>query len=97
MPPELKPTWVYVGQWLSAGVLGDRFPPFTDADARGITTPALLIASYKSAALFRRLVDRLPQLLPNNQRVDISNASHVMHFDQPVAVNHAVMDFIAKH
>ncbi len=97
LPPEIKQMMLDNGKGLSAELLGAGFPPFTDADARRITTPALLLASDKSAALFRRLVDRLQQLLPSNQRVDISNASHVMHFDQPVAVNHAVMDFIAKH
>jgi pimeloyl-ACP methyl ester carboxylesterase len=29
--------------------------------------------------------------------VDIRGASHVMHYEQPAAVNRAVLDFIAGH
>jgi pimeloyl-ACP methyl ester carboxylesterase len=41
-----------------------------------------------------RLTDRLHQLLPNSQLVDIADASHLMHYEQPDALNAAVLKFI---
>lgn len=46
--------------------------------------------------LLRRLVDRLGELIPDAKRADIVGASHLMHYEQPAAVNRAVREFIAR-
>jgi pimeloyl-ACP methyl ester carboxylesterase len=97
LPAEVKEAMHANGKALSAELLGAGFPAFTGADARRIKTPTLLVTGEKSPALLRRLTDRLEELLPNTQRVDIRGASHVMHYEQPAAVNRAVLDFIAGH
>jgi pimeloyl-ACP methyl ester carboxylesterase len=35
--------------------------------------------------------------VPNGKRVDIADASHLMHYEKPSAVNAAVLDFITRH
>jgi pimeloyl-ACP methyl ester carboxylesterase len=83
------------GKLLSAELLGEGFPAFSEAEARRITQPTLLMTGEKSPALFRRLIERLHELLPNAQRVHIAGASHLMHYEKPSAVNAAVLEFIA--
>jgi len=97
LPAEVKEAMLANGKALSSQLLGSGFPAFTEADVRRIKTRTLLITGKKSPALLPRLTDRLQELLPNAQRVDIADASHLMHYEQPAAVNRAVLDFIAAH
>jgi len=97
LPAEVKAMMIANAGTHRAQFLGAGFPIFTDNDARRITTPTLLITGQKSPAFMRRLTDRLEQLLPNTERVSVPNASHVMHYENPGALNGAVLDFIARH
>ena len=51
----------------------------------------------RSPAYLPRLTDRLQQLLPNAERVEIAAASHLMNEENPGAVNEAILDFLARH
>jgi pimeloyl-ACP methyl ester carboxylesterase len=97
LPTEIKDAFQANGKTLRASLTGAGFPTFTEDDARHVATPTLLISGQKSPALMRRLTDRLQELVPNVERVDISNASHLMHYEKPSPVNTAVLDFIARH
>ena len=54
------------------------FPPLSDDDVRGVSAPTLLMTGERSPAYLPRLTDRLEQLLPNAERVEIAGASHLM-------------------
>ena len=97
LPAEVKAQMLGNAATHQAQFLAAGFPAFTDDDARRITTPTLLITGQKSPAFMHRLTDRLEHLLPNQERVSISNASHLMHHENPAALNSAVLDFIARH
>jgi pimeloyl-ACP methyl ester carboxylesterase len=97
LPAEFKAQALANAGTHRAQFLGAGFPTFTDDDARRITTPTLLVAGEKSPPFMLRLTDRLEELLPNTERVSIPNASHVMHYENPGALNGAVLDFIARH
>lgn len=97
LPAEVKTQWLDNARTHRAQFLGAGFPTFTDDDARRITTPTLLITGEKSPAFMHRLNDRLGELMPNTERVEIPNASHVMHYENPAALNGAVLNFIARH
>jgi len=94
LPSKVKDAMLANGRPLSSELLGAGFPALTDDDVRRIMTPALLVTGKKSPAMLLRLTDRLQQLLPNAQRVDIADASHLMHYEQPDALNAAVLEFI---
>ena len=79
-----------------AQLLGAPFPPLSDEEVRAVTAPTLLIAGEHSPAYMLRLTDRLQQLLPNPERVDITGASHAMTEEQPDAVNEAILGFLAR-
>jgi pimeloyl-ACP methyl ester carboxylesterase len=76
---------------------GSGMVAFIESDFGHVLTPTLLLNGQQSPALFHRLADRLAELLPNCERVQISNASHIMHEDNPSAYNDAVLSFLAKH
>jgi pimeloyl-ACP methyl ester carboxylesterase len=78
-------------------VLGEGFPPLSDDDVRGVQVPTLLMTGERSPAYLPRLTDRLQQLLPNAERVEIAAASHLMSEENPAAVNGAILDFLARH
>jgi len=82
---------------LRAGLLGVGFPPLGDDDVRGIRAPVLLLTGELSPAVLLRLTDRLEELLPTVERVEIPGASHLMHEDNASAVNQAIVGFLGRH
>ena len=81
---------------LRAQVLGAGFPPLSDDDVRRVQAPTLLMTGARSPAYLPRLTDRLQQLLPNAERVEIAAASHLMNEENPAAANEAILDFLSR-
>lgn len=78
-------------------VLAAGMPLFGDDDAHGIETPTLLITGEKSAPVLHRITDKLEDLIPETERIQIDDASHLMFRDNPEAFNAAVLEFINSH
>ncbi len=66
------------------------FPLLQDNDVGGVRVPVLLVTGDRSPAFLLRLTDRLEELLPIVERIEIPDASHAMHEENPPAVNEAV-------
>ena len=81
---------------MRAQVLGAPLPSLSDDEVRGVATPTLLMTGERSPDYLLRLSDRLEQLLPNAERVEIADASHLMNEQNPAAVNDAVLRFLAR-
>lgn len=81
---------------MRAQVVGAPFPSLSDDDVRGVATPTLLVTGERSPDYLLRLSDRLEQLLPNAEHAEIAGASHLMHEQNPAAVNDAVLRFLAR-
>jgi pimeloyl-ACP methyl ester carboxylesterase len=79
-----------------AQLLGAGFPPLSEDGVRTVVASTLLLTGERSPAVLRRLSDRLHELLPNSQRVEIAAASHRMHEEQPGAVNVAILGALAR-
>lgn len=82
---------------IKAELTGSGYPPLDDDKLRELQAPILLINAQNSPAMFHRLADRLEELLPDCKRVWISEASHIMHEDNPVDYNAAVRAFWKKY
>jgi pimeloyl-ACP methyl ester carboxylesterase len=72
-------------------------PPLNPDHVRQITIPTLLLSGKQSPLILRLLTDRLHEHMPRADRVDIPDASHDMHVDNPSAVTDAVLAFLARH
>jgi pimeloyl-ACP methyl ester carboxylesterase len=73
------------------------FPPLDDADVRGIHVPVLLVTGALSPTLAHLWTDRLEELLPIVERINIPEASHDMHEENAPAVNEAILGFLGRH
>lgn len=74
----------------------DAFPALADADVRGVDIPVLLVTGERSPAVFPRLTDRLEELLPIVERIEISGASHIMFDENAPAFNEAILAFLGR-
>jgi pimeloyl-ACP methyl ester carboxylesterase len=82
---------------IEAEILGSGLAPLDDAELRRLRTPVLLLTGEHSIGLFRRLTDRLAELLPDAHRIEIPRASHLMQQDNSLGFNSAVLNFISGH
>jgi pimeloyl-ACP methyl ester carboxylesterase len=80
-----------------AQLLGAGFPALSEDDVRGVRVPTLLMTGDRSPAFLLRLTERLDELLPNAERIEIVDASHAMQEEKPSAVNAAILGFLARH
>lgn len=77
-------------------LLGSGFLPLNAEEIQRIQIPTLLINGADSPALFHRFNDRLQVLLPNVKRKIIPSASHMMHEDNSMAYNAAILEFLNR-
>jgi pimeloyl-ACP methyl ester carboxylesterase len=71
------------------------FPSIDPDDVRRITVPMLLLSGEQSPPIMRVLTDRLHDLLPKANRIEIPRASHDAQVDNPSAVTDAALTFLA--
>jgi pimeloyl-ACP methyl ester carboxylesterase len=81
---------------LRAQLLGAGFAPLRAEAVGGVHAPALLMTGERSPAVLLRLTDRLQELLPNAERLEIAGASHAMQEENAGAVNNAILGFLAR-
>ncbi|MEW6271175.1 MAG: alpha/beta hydrolase [Thermodesulfobacteriota bacterium] len=73
-----------------------KFPLLDPDGVRRVTVPTLLLSGEQSPPLMRLLTDRLQELLPHAERVDLPDACHDAHVDNPFAVTDAILSFLAR-
>lgn len=83
--------------FVPAELLGSGFSPLDEEQVRSVGCPVLLINGQLSPGLFRHLTARLRELIPHAQHVEIPQASHIVHEDNPVQWKATVRPFLAKH
>jgi pimeloyl-ACP methyl ester carboxylesterase len=79
---------------LEGDITGNAMLPVIPAEVRKVTAPTLVIVGEHTSPILYRVTERLAELLPNVKRVAISNASHLMHEDNPDETNRAMLDFL---
>jgi pimeloyl-ACP methyl ester carboxylesterase len=82
---------------VKAELLGSGFMPLEAKALQRINVPALLVTGEKSIGLFHRVTERLDELLPRAERVEIPGASHMMHEDNAPAYVREVLLFLERH
>lgn len=56
--------------------------------------PTLLVSGQNSPGLFHHLLERLEELLPQSESVEIPGASHIVHEDTADAYDMTVLSFL---
>lgn len=74
--------------------LGSGFAKLDAKKVRNVQIPTLLITAQHSHRMFHNLADRLEELLPNTEHIEIKNASHIMHEDNVADYNKTVLSFL---
>lgn len=69
----------------------------TATDVQSIQKPTLLIAGEKTAPFLRAITRRLAELIPKSEVEVIPGASHGMNFQNPVALDAAILNFLGRH
>jgi pimeloyl-ACP methyl ester carboxylesterase len=82
---------------VKAELLGSGFVPLEAKALQRINVPALLVTGEKSIGLFHRVTERLDELLPRAERVEIPGASHMMHEDNAPGYVREVLLFLERH
>ncbi|MCZ2078225.1 MAG: alpha/beta hydrolase [Bryobacterales bacterium] len=82
---------------IKAELLEPGFAQLDDDSVRRVQSPVLLVTGQKSPPIWHHISKRLEILIPNMERVEIKQASHIMHEDNPQDYNTAVLSFLAKH
>ena len=77
--------------------LRSGFPEFNEKDARGIKVPTLLVSGDHSPLHLTAVTDRLQDLLPDVERLNIPEAGHPMFISHPDDFNRGVIEFIDRH
>lgn len=81
----------------AAEFLSDTFMlPLDPAAVSKIENPVLLLTAEKSPRMLHYLIDRLQELLPSAEHVEIPGASHIMHEDNAEVFNVTVSSFLEK-
>lgn len=81
---------------VKAELFGPGFLPLNTKELRRLRVPTLLVTGEKSIGLFRYLTDRIEELLPTTQRVEVPGASHIMFEDNAGEFNRAVLAFLER-
>lgn len=79
-----------------AQLMGAGFPPLGDDEVARVQAPALVMVGEHSPAFLHHLARRLHELLPRARWRGIAGASHVMHEDNPAAVDAAILGFLDR-
>ena len=94
---EVKATFMDNAKAFQAEMLGRGFPPFPKEEAKKMILPALFVYGEKSPKFLHSVSDLLMNILPSCEKVVISDASHLIHGDNPAGYNEKVLAFLSKH
>jgi esterase len=70
--------------------------PFRCQDAATLRMPVLIIEGAKTDADMRQIDSVLAACLPDTKRVVLPNSTHIIQYDAPEAMAHAVVEFLTK-
>ena len=81
---------------IRAFLLGGQFPELPREALAKIRIPVLLVTGAQSPPFLVQLSACLEEFIPGAQHVEIPDASHLMHEDNPAALNQELLRFFAR-
>jgi len=80
----------------AAALLGGHFSPYSEADARAVQAPTLLVTGARSPPYLLALSERLAKLLPRAEWAQLPEVGHFMHVEDAAAFDKLVLAFLAR-
>lgn len=97
VPPEAKQGWMDNLLEIRGFSISEDFPPLDPDAIQSLDLPVLLLVGDRSPTYLIEISNELHRLLPQSEMVRFENMNHGLYFEQPEAVDQAVMDFIGKY
>ena len=72
-------------------------PAFDCDDGKKMTMPALIVQGAASGPNYRIMASTLAECVPNAKKVNIQDATHWMHRENPAGFNQAVLEFLGRN
>jgi pimeloyl-ACP methyl ester carboxylesterase len=83
--------------WAAQTMSTSPFPDLARDAVRAVAAPTLLLSGGRTIPLHALVDDELERLLPNRERLVISDATHDLWADQPERCRAAALDFLSRH
>lgn len=71
--------------------------PISCSALSGLNVPTLVVRGEKTPRFFALISETVVRCVPGSQLITIADATHPMSFQQPVAFNDALMQFLRQH
>ncbi len=97
VPPEVKQGWLDNLPEVWGVSTNEWILPLEMSKIKGLEVPVLLLSGNQSPAWFGEIIKQLHRSLPRSELVTIENSSHGLYFENPAAVDRAVMDFLGRN
>ena len=98
LPPEVRSALLEnAPEWRALTMSKDAFPALPLEAVRRIRAPTLLLSGQRSLTLHGMIDSQLERLLPQKERIILSNATHEMWNEYPEECRRAALVFFAKH
>jgi len=97
VPAEGKQGWMDNLLELWGAALNESFLPLEPSTIQSLDVPVLLLVGDQSPTWLVEISRELHQLLPQSELVEIENSSHGLYFQNPEAVDQAVMEFVSEY
>lgn len=97
VPAEGKQGWMDNLLELWGAALNESFLSLDPSAIQSLDVPVLLLVGELSPTWLVEVSQELHRLLPQSELVEIENSSHGLYFQNPEAVDKAVMEFLSEH
>jgi pimeloyl-ACP methyl ester carboxylesterase len=97
VPPEVKEGWMDNLSELWGIAMNEDFPPLDEVAIKSLDVPVLLLVGDISPTNLIEISEELHRLLPQSEMVLFENMNHGLYFEQPEAVDQAVMEFLGRN
>ena len=97
VPPSWKQGWLDNLLELWGFAINESFLNLDPSDINSLEVPVLLLIGDSSPTFLVEISKELHKLLPNSEMVGIENSSHGLFFENPEAVDKAMMAFLIRN
>ncbi len=97
VPPSWKQGWLDNLLELWGFAINESFLNLDPSDINSLEVPVLLLIGDSSPTFLTEISKELHRLLPNSEMVGIENSSHGLFFENPEAVDKAMMAFLIRN